>query len=46
MKKQNSFKTLFTLVAVALLAFSARPAQAAVTLDDLAGTYSFVAAGV
>ena len=46
MKKQNSFKTLFMLVAVALLAFSARPAQAAVTLDDLAGTYSFVAAGV
>ena len=46
MKKQNSFKTLFTLVAVALLAFSARPAQAAVTLDDLAGTYSFVAASV
>ena len=46
MKKQNSFKTLFTLVAVALLAFSARPAQAAVTLDDLAGTYTFVAAGV
>ena len=33
-------------MAVALLAFSARPAQAAVTLDDLAGTYSFVAAGV
>ena len=46
MKKQNSFKTLFMLVAVALLAFSARPAQAAVTLDDLAGTYSFVAASV
>ena len=46
MKKQNYSKTLFMLVAVALLAFSARPAQAAVTLDDLAGTYSFVAAGV
>ena len=46
MKKQNSFKTLFTLVVMALFAFTARPAQAAVTLDDLAGTYSFVAAGV
>ena len=46
MKKQNSFKTLFTLVVMALFAFTARPAQAAVTLDDLAGTYSFVAASV
>lgn len=46
MKKQNSFKTLFTLVVMALFAFTARPAQAAVTLDDLAGTYTFVAAGV
>ncbi len=46
MKKQNSFKTLFTLVVIALFAFTARSAQAAVTLDDLAGTYTFVATGV
>lgn len=46
MKKQNSFKTLFTLVVMALFAFTAHPAQAAVTLDELAGTYSFVATGV
>ena len=31
---------------MALFAFTARPAQAAVTLDDLAGTYTFVATGV
>ena len=46
MKKQDSFKTLFALVVMALFAFTARPAQAAVTLDDLAGTYTFVATGV
>ncbi len=46
MKKLDSFKSFFALVVVALFAFTARPAQAAVTLDDLAGTYTFVAAGV
>ena len=29
MKKQDSFKTLFALVVMALFAFTARPAQAA-----------------
>ena len=46
MKKLDSFKSFFALVVVALFAFTARPAQAAVTLDDVAGTYTFVATGV
>ena len=46
MKKLDSFKSFFALVVVALFAFTAHPVQAAVTLEDLAGTYSFVATGV